>query len=61
MASARIVGFLEALQLELSQNAYTDSAFDPPYTTVDLGIIQGGTATNIIPEYTTIQWGLTRM
>lgn len=57
MASARIVGFLEALQLELSQNAYTDSAFDPPYTTVDLGIIQGGTATNIIPEYTTIQWG----
>lgn len=57
MASARIVGFLESLQRELAQNAYTVSAFDPPYTTVDLGIIQGGTAKNIIPEYTTIEWG----
>ena len=57
MASARIVSFLESLQRDLMNNPYSNSAFDPPYTTVDLGLIQGGTATNIIPEYTTINWG----
>jgi len=57
MVCARIVGFLESLQQELMDNAHIDSVFDPPYTTVDLGIIQGGTAKNIIPEYTTIEWG----
>ena len=57
MASARIVAFLESLQQQLVHNAHTNSVFDPPYTTVDLGLIQGGTAKNIIPEYTTIDWG----
>ena len=57
MASARIVSFLESLQQELTNNPKTNDAFDPPYTTIDLGLIQGGTAGNIIPEYTTIAWG----
>ena len=57
MAAARIVGFLESLQQDLSDNAHSHTAFVPPYTTIDLGIIHGGTAKNIIPEYTTIEWG----
>ena len=28
----------------------TDPAFDPPYTTVHTGVIQGGTALNIVPK-----------
>lgn len=58
MAAARLVGFLESLQQKLIKNAKTDSPFDPPYTTIDLGKISGGTANNIIPEFTTVEWGM---
>ncbi|MCY4591278.1 MAG: acetylornithine deacetylase [Alphaproteobacteria bacterium] len=57
MVAARIISFIEDLQGELARNADRDCPFDPPYTTFDLGVIQGGTASNIIPEYTTIRWG----
>ncbi len=57
MAAARLVTFLEDLQKDLADNADPNSPFDPPYTTIDLGIINGGTANNIIPEFTTVQWG----
>lgn len=56
-AAARIVNFLEELQQELADNADPDCPFDPPYTTFDLGIIEGGTAFNIIPEFATLHWG----
>jgi acetylornithine deacetylase len=58
MAAARLVSYLESLQRELADNANTDSPFDPPYTTIDLGQITGGTANNIIPEFTTVDWGM---
>jgi acetylornithine deacetylase len=57
MAAARIITFIEDLQQELADNADPDSPFDPPYTTFDLGVIEGGTAHNIIPEYTHLNWG----
>ncbi len=57
MAAARLVSYLESMQQDLVDNAKPDSAFDPPCSTIDLGIINGGTANNIIPEYTTVQWG----
>ncbi len=33
-------------------------SFDPPYTTVNVGLIQGGTAKNIVPGYCriTVEW-----
>lgn len=58
MAAARIVTYLEELQQELAANAAPDCPFDPPYTTIDMGKINGGTANNIIPEYTRIDWGM---
>lgn len=58
MAAARLIGEIEAIQRELRENAHQDSPFDPPYTTIDLGIIEGGTAHNIIPEYCTFSWGM---
>lgn len=58
MAAARIVTYLEELQTELADNADLTSPFDPPYTTIDLGQISGGTANNIIPEFTQIEWGM---
>jgi len=57
MAAAHLVTFLESLQQELFSSPDTNHAFDPPCSTVDLGTITGGTANNIIPEYTTIEWG----
>jgi len=57
MASARLVSFLESLQKELADNHNPNCQFDPPWSTIDLGIINGGTANNIIPEFTTVQWG----
>ncbi len=58
MAAAKLVSYLEALQQELAENANPQSPFDPPYTTIDLGKIAGGTANNIIPEFTTVEWGM---
>ena len=57
MAAARLVSFLESLQKELADNHNPNCQFDPPWSTIDLGIINGGTANNIIPEFTTVQWG----
>lgn len=57
MASAKLINYLESLQSDLAAQANSDCPFDPPYSTIDLGIVQGGTANNIIPEYTTVYWG----
>jgi acetylornithine deacetylase len=57
MAAARIINYIEDLQHELESQAEPDCGFDPPYTTFDLGVIEGGTANNIIPEYTHFNWG----
>jgi len=38
------------------QKPFADSRFDPPYSTFNLGIIEGGTAENIIAEHCRIVW-----
>lgn len=58
MAAAKLVTYLENLQQELADNADPACPFDPPYTTIDLGKISGGTANNIIPEFTSVEWGM---
>jgi acetylornithine deacetylase len=45
--AARVVLALERIAHELQKQV--DPAFDPPFTTLNVGIIQGGTAKNIIP------------
>jgi acetylornithine deacetylase len=44
--AARLVGRIEKVAEELRRDAH--EAFDPPYTTVNVGVISGGTAKNII-------------
>lgn len=55
-AAARLIRKIE----ELSQDNRRehDSLFDPPYTTFNVGTIQGGAAKNIIPEECTflVEW-----
>jgi acetylornithine deacetylase len=57
MAAARIASFLEDLQKRLRDNADPNNGFVPPYTTIDLGLISGGTAHNIIPALCEFNWG----
>jgi acetylornithine deacetylase len=44
--AARLVGRIERVAEELKRDAH--EAFDPPYTTVNVGLISGGTAKNVI-------------
>lgn len=54
--AARVVLQLEHVAAKLS--AFTDPTFDPPFTTLNVGLIQGGTAKNIVPGecHITVEW-----
>lgn len=54
-AAARLAGFIEALGEELARE-HRDARFDPPYTTVNLGRLEGGAAVNIIADRATLDW-----
>ena len=45
--AAKVIQAVERLSTKLTQVG--NSFFDPPYTTINIGTIQGGTAKNIIP------------
>ena len=55
-AAARLISSIEAIarRLEVEQHA----AFDPAYTTLNVGLVQGGTAKNVIPGecHFTLEW-----
>src|SRR5260370_35923441 len=44
--AARLIGRIEQIAAELKQDQR--AGFDPPYTTLNVGLIEGGTAKNII-------------
>jgi len=54
--AAEIAAFLSRLGADLARQGPFDDGFDPPYTTVNLGTIGGGTAINIIARQCTIDW-----
>ncbi len=45
-AAARLLARIEKIAEELRSEAHAD--FDPPYTTLNVGVIQGGTAKNVV-------------
>jgi acetylornithine deacetylase len=56
---ARLIARLEQLAIELRSEttaAVPGTEFDPPWSTVNLGIIEGGTALNIIARTCTLVW-----
>ena len=48
--ASRLVGFVDNLAEQLSVRDDSDASFDVPYSTLSVGTIQGGTATNIVPN-----------
>jgi acetylornithine deacetylase len=53
--AAQLIGFLQNLAEDMKHEQHNER-FDPPYTTVHVGAIRGGTALNIIPKETTFVW-----
>ena len=56
MIAAELVAFLGGLAAEMKGRAEPASGFEPPYTTVHVGTIEGGTALNIIPRHCGFEW-----
>lgn len=49
-AAAEVVAYLKGMVRRFRDEGPHDPAFDPPYTSVHTGLIQGGTALNIVPK-----------
>ncbi|MFM0119034.1 MULTISPECIES: acetylornithine deacetylase [unclassified Paraburkholderia] len=47
--AARMIGRLEEIGEQLAQPEHHDERFDPPFSTVQAGVIKGGRALNIVP------------
>ncbi|MCA3262340.1 MAG: acetylornithine deacetylase [Telmatospirillum sp.] len=56
----RFLAFLDALQAELRAKGSADAvpgvSFDPPWTTLGIGLIHGGTAANIVARECALTW-----
>ncbi len=57
LVANRILSKLDEMQTQLIHEADPNNGFNPPYTTLDVGIIKGGTAANIIPARCDLIWG----
>lgn len=57
MVTAQFVAFLQDMQARFKVQSDPENGFTPHYTTIDCGMISGGTANNIIPAHTKLGWG----
>ena len=48
--ASRLIGYVDELAEEISHRSDNDALFDVPYSTLSVGTIKGGTATNIVPN-----------
>ena len=48
--ASRLIGYVDELAEEISHRSDNDAMFDVPYSTLSVGTIKGGTATNIVPN-----------
>lgn len=48
--AAKLIGFIDELAIKLAEKGQQDNKFDVPFSTLSIGTIQGGTATNIVPN-----------
>ncbi len=54
--AAELVALLRKMGHRIRQQGPFDETFDPPFTTVHTGVIQGGTALNIVPKSCTFEY-----
>ncbi|MDP7563629.1 MAG: acetylornithine deacetylase [Arenicellales bacterium] len=58
MTAARLVGYLGGMAEQLAADTEPDNGFEPHHSTVHVGIIQGGTALNIISRDCEFVWDI---
>jgi acetylornithine deacetylase len=58
MTAARLITFLDDLAREAAAGTPSEAAFEPPYTSIHVGTVQGGTAMNIISRECRFLWDL---
>jgi acetylornithine deacetylase len=56
MVAGELMHELSQIAQELKQRGDPTLGFDPPYTTVHVGLINGGTAKNIVPKRCGFMW-----
>lgn len=54
-AASALIGELERLGADIAARQ-NDPRFEPPFSTVSVGTIKGGTAPNIVPKHCEFQW-----
>ena len=55
-AAGEIIAFINRLAAEKRRKAQAGSPFEPPYTTFSMGLIEGGTAVNILAADCRFTW-----
>jgi len=50
-AAAEMIAHIKQMQREIRRDGPFDPAYEPPYTTLHTGIIEGGRALNIVPNH----------
>ena len=56
MYAAELIAHLNRMAEDMKQRGDAEGRFEPPYTTVHVGLVDGGTALNIIPGRCAFSW-----
>jgi acetylornithine deacetylase len=56
MYAAKLIAFLRKAASDFKAHADAHSGYEPPYPTVNVGVIEGGTALNIVPKTCSFLW-----
>ncbi len=56
LAGVRLIGFLGEIGDEMKSRGDASGRFSPPYTSINIGVINGGSAINIIPNHCVFDW-----
>lgn len=54
--ASKCIQFLAEIAKDLKVNENVDERFEPPYSTISVGLINGGSAINIVPEECKFSW-----
>jgi acetylornithine deacetylase len=52
--AAELIGEIDRMAQRAARD--TDPRFEPPYSTMSVGVIEGGTAANIVPKHCAFRW-----
>ena len=56
MIAGELIAEISRLRQEMIQTGDPSGRFDPPYSTIHIGMIEGGTANNIVPRKCGFSW-----